>query len=238
MKIEVNISKTYLFIIVGAILVLTGSIYVYALNPSLPWHEASQVKYNGGDLVTKLVSLDNEMIINHPGGGTVTLKEFIKLTTILSSPINVSPVKNDLKCPEGYAVYTTTIESSNSGSKDIIFVTCRKIEFNNRNCTSVIFADGGSNVYNNEWNTQCGDDYYVNEIVYDAGRAKSITCCKSSKVINTNNCSVAQEGRDSNKVLPDKTLVAIYDDDNYGNDIDYAKFCSVVGWSPRVEDYE
>ena len=49
MKIEVNISKTYLFIIVGAILVLAGSVYVYAgVNEALPWHSASQVKMSNG----------------------------------------------------------------------------------------------------------------------------------------------------------------------------------------------
>lgn len=52
MKVEVNISKTYLFIIVGAILILAGSIYVYAnVDESLPWHDASMIKMSNGDSI-------------------------------------------------------------------------------------------------------------------------------------------------------------------------------------------
>ena len=43
MKFKVNINKGYVFILLGAVLILTGTIYVYALNPAIFGHSFEEV---------------------------------------------------------------------------------------------------------------------------------------------------------------------------------------------------
>ncbi len=72
MKVEVNIGKRYVFLLLGVILVLAGIIFGYATwsNPSVS-HDASSVKIRiGGTDYSLQEAVDSGMIGSGAGGGT------------------------------------------------------------------------------------------------------------------------------------------------------------------------
>ena len=135
MKIEVNISKTYLFIIVGAILVLAGSVYVYAgVNEALPWHSADQVKLASGNSVEEDIT-EIWNVVNAPD-------EFSPGTFIVARAENESYFGNAQKLMKtfymglgGSAIFNATITSCRTNKDLTIFYKINDVEVGTP-CTS------------------------------------------------------------------------------------------------------
>ena len=106
MKLEVNLSKKSFFILLGAILVLAGAIYVNAQDPAIFGHDVSEIggisecvdgrvlTYLNGEFSCVTISSDSSVLY----GGSFMIRG-----NYLPGCVTANLITGDCTCPEGYS---------------------------------------------------------------------------------------------------------------------------------------
>lgn len=123
MKLEVNVTKKRFFVLLGAVLLLAGSIAVYAVPAGVTvGHDASEIYLSGGaDIEASITQLSTDVsnaqtVVNAVSG--LQVFDFVELSK------DDGAIKNnnfELSCPSGMYVYdqkVTTLAGSTGACRD------------------------------------------------------------------------------------------------------------------------
>ena len=109
MKIEVNISKTHFFVLLGIVLLLGGIFMVYAFggnNPSIMGHSVGEIDWS--QPITSDVAINGNLVVSGPV--LIQGRQPFTQSTIVSSAWSGPPPDIIAACPVGYQLIGGTCD--------------------------------------------------------------------------------------------------------------------------------